>query len=637
MTDVRIRGTQVGQLLASGSYWFPVRSDLDTLLSKIDSSIIEDVIVIKGPYASRYGPGYSFIDFELKATPRYEDGFEVHGSSSINYATNGEQWNGRQTFWGGDEDYGFRIGYGLRSGVDYETGDGVKLPSSYKSGDLDFAFGFDLDDNRSLEFQYLRLDQSDVQLPNQINVIDFLATDSYEVTYTERDGDLADLLVLESWFNLTRLQGDSQDSGKRAQIPELDQENFFNAIEGWNSSAGFNLALTWDMDCGQTLTIGTDFRYLMQELNEFSDADFFFGNPPLSNFQLPSSYQSDAGLYIEHVNPVTDRLTIRSGGRFDWVNSDAETDPDGALLFGSPTLEEFIGGAPNTFDQSFELGQGFITADYQACDHINLTGGLGFGMRAPTMSEMYSNGTFSTIMPQFALTAPFGNPLLKPEKRYQVDIGMAYDYGDKRGGVNAYHAWIIDYITLDGGFGNTVGTSFQPAYGYTNTDLATLAGFEAFAEQDLNSWFTAFGNMSFVEGRDHKRNGTNYPFSFATFTANERSNAVQDEEPLYAIFPLEARVGLRLTEPCDGRYGLEFSARIVDNQDRVARTLLETETSGFTTYDLRGFLQATDSLLLVAGVENLTDKNYQEHFDPRNLANVFRPGINYYFGAEVVY
>lgn len=636
VTDVRVRGTQVGQLLASGSYWFPVRSDLDTLLSKIDSSIIQDVIVIKGPYASRYGPGYSFIDFELKHTPRYENGFEVHGSSSINYATNGEQWNGRQTFWGGDEDYGFRVGYGLRSGVDYETGDGVKLPSSYKSGDLDFAFGFDLDDDRSIEFQYLRLDQSDVQLPNQINVIDFLATDSYEVTYTERDG-VADLLVFESWFNLTRLQGDSQDSGKRAQIPELDQENFINFIEGWNSSAGFNLALTWDMDGGQTLTLGTDFRYLMQELNEFSDADFFFGNPPLSNFQLPSSYQSDAGIFIEHVNPVTDRLTIRSGGRFDWVNSNAETDADGALLFGSPTLEEFIGGAPGVFDQSFELGQGFITTEYQACDHITLTSGLGFGMRAPTMAEMYSNGTFSTIMPQFALTAPFGNPLLKPEKRYQVDLGMAYDYGDKRGGVNAYHAWIIDYITLDGGFGNMVGTAFQPAYGYTNTDLATLAGFEAFAEQDLNTWFTAFGTMSFTEGRDHKRNGTNYPFSFATFTANERSNAVQDEEPLYAIFPLEARVGLRLTEPTTGQYGLEFSARIVDNQDRIARTLLETETAGFTTYDLRGFIQATDSLLLVGGVENLTDKNYQEHFDPRNLANVFRPGINYYFGAELVY
>lgn len=100
---------------------------------------------------------------------------------------------------------------------------------------------------------------------------------------------------------------------------------------------------------------------------------------------------------------------------------------------------------------------------------------------------------------------------------------------------------------------------------------------------------------------------------------------------------MEGRVGVRLTEPCNGRWALEFSSRIVDNQDRIATTLLEQETPGFTTYDLRGFLQATDNLLLVAGVENLTDKNYQEHFDPRNITQVFQPGRNFYFGAELLY
>jgi hypothetical protein len=110
VNDVRVRGSQVGQLLASGSYWFPVRQDLDTLLSKIDSSIVEDIIVIKGPYSSKYGPGYNFIDFELSQSPRYENGFESHGSSSLNFSSNGDQWYGRQSFWGGDADYGYRVG-----------------------------------------------------------------------------------------------------------------------------------------------------------------------------------------------------------------------------------------------------------------------------------------------------------------------------------------------------------------------------------------------------------------------------------------------------------------------------------------------------------------------------------------------
>jgi hypothetical protein len=101
ITDTRIRGSHVGQLLASGSYWFPARPDLDTLLSKIDSRIVEDMIVIKGPYAARYGPGFNFIDIALERSPRYA-GYESHGSS-IEYKTNGDQWYGRQTVWGGSE------------------------------------------------------------------------------------------------------------------------------------------------------------------------------------------------------------------------------------------------------------------------------------------------------------------------------------------------------------------------------------------------------------------------------------------------------------------------------------------------------------------------------------------------------
>ncbi|MEZ6124852.1 MAG: hypothetical protein R3C49_17020 [Planctomycetaceae bacterium] len=47
VNDTRVRGQRAGQVLASGSYWTPVRSDLDTMMNKIDSRLVEDVIVIK--------------------------------------------------------------------------------------------------------------------------------------------------------------------------------------------------------------------------------------------------------------------------------------------------------------------------------------------------------------------------------------------------------------------------------------------------------------------------------------------------------------------------------------------------------------------------------------------------------------
>lgn len=47
VTDPRVRGSRVGALAASGSYWVPARIDLDTVLRKIDSRDINRVTVIK--------------------------------------------------------------------------------------------------------------------------------------------------------------------------------------------------------------------------------------------------------------------------------------------------------------------------------------------------------------------------------------------------------------------------------------------------------------------------------------------------------------------------------------------------------------------------------------------------------------
>lgn len=117
---------------------------------------------------------------------------------------------------------------------------------------------------------------------------------------------------------------------------------------------------------------------------------------------------------------------------------------------------------------------------------------------------------------------------------------------------------------------------------------------------------------------------------------------VQNVEPAQRVAALSelARVEMELRvhqaneKP---RWGVEVSARIVDAQDRVASSLLEQESAGFTTYDLRSFWQATHGLLLVAGVENFTDNDYHEHLDLRTGHGVFQPGVNFYFGLELNY
>src|SRR5207248_2394701 len=125
----------VGQIYvqADGAFWQPARPDLDTIVSKLDASMIRDIIIIKGPYSSHYGPAFSFLDVVTYDTPRYQKGTEVHEQTILGYQTNGSQWKGRQSFWGGGEDWGFRVGYGILTGNDYRAGNGADIPASYNS------------------------------------------------------------------------------------------------------------------------------------------------------------------------------------------------------------------------------------------------------------------------------------------------------------------------------------------------------------------------------------------------------------------------------------------------------------------------------------------------------------------------
>jgi iron complex outermembrane recepter protein len=684
ITNPRVRGSQVGQLLASGSYWFPARPDLDTLLSKIDSRIIQNMIVFKGPYSARYGPAFNFIDVDLLPSPRFANGYETHGSTSLEYKTNGAQFYGRQTVWGGDADWGFRVGYGHRTGSDYEAGNGTKFPSSYKSRDFDVALGYDPSPDSRIEFNYLRLDQTDVEVPTQLLDIEFLVTDAYELKYVLVNQEHFDRLGLDVWYNATRTKGNANSPGKQRVIPFLAVNNITETADAKNSSTGYNLALSWGDADRAELTLGTDLRYLTQQANAFvlfpgQTIPFIDGNnaTPEINLPIPPAHWANPGLFAELTKRVSDPLFVRAGARLDFVNANAarrvnEADgaggpgagfgpngefpfnynptgqnenillPDGTIIPNVPSQPVDIADLLNgNLNQNFALGAFFLTGEYALDDHWTATGGFGFAMRAPTMAELYPLQYTATVLPQQSFSVLFGNPNLKAERRYQIDLGLNRSNSRLRGGVNGFFAWIENYITYD----SLIPTAFF--YQYTNTDLATLAGFDMYAEYDVASCLTAFGTAKYVEGRDLSRNSNGlFGFTMNT-TRSEITN--RDHEPLPAIPPLEGRVGLRL-HPAGPRqnWGVEFSSRIVNHQYQIATSLNELPTPGFTTYDIRGYWKPTQAWTLIVGFENLTDKNYLEHLDPHgrvetffpppaSLGLVYRPGFNAYFSAELVY
>jgi outer membrane receptor protein involved in Fe transport len=76
---------------------------------------------------------------------------------------------------------------------------------------------------------------------------------------------------------------------------------------------------------------------------------------------------------------------------------------------------------------------------------------------------------------------------------------------------------------------------------------------------------------------------------------------------------------------------------MVAGQNRVAESLGEVPTPGFTIFNVRGFWRVNKAVLLTAGVENLGNRLYREALDLRTGLGVFQPGVDFYFGAQVSY
>ncbi|WP_372717374.1 TonB-dependent receptor [Novipirellula sp.] len=658
VNDPRIRSSRVGSLAASGSYWVPARADLDTVLSKIDSRQIEDIIIIPGPYSSVYGPGFRYADFQLLQSPRSEEGSRWLGRSSFDHNSNGNQWLGQQQIGYAAEKWGARASYSHRYGDNYRAGNGSSVDAGYESRELTLALGHDLGDGRSVEFSILHLDQTDVSFPGYVFDIDVLVSDAYEVSYIDENPYLSDRAEFEIWYNRTWFEGDAQNDAKRAQFPLLDRVSYVGTTDVDSLSTGYRRGHTWNQNADYRLTLGHDLRFIKQELNEIASGTSLGLPIPFMNRNspIPRSYSVNPGVFAEYEEEFLKDYTFRTGTRVDFVQTDVVDDLNKLTDVGLDTIpatyREIIGADETQTDRFLWSLYGTLERQYN--EALVGTVSVGYAERPPTLTELYAAQPFLLLL-QNGLNNVTGDPRLDNEKLIQADVALDFEGDYLKAGVRGFHGWAMDYITFENTNvlrGPPNGEIQQASLRYVNTDLATLAGGEAFAELFPKAMLSPFVRVRGVDGRDRTRKG-NYATTNGSNGSSSQRVAGQtrgffsgisgsDSEPLPGISPFEMQIGGKLTDPSvDPAWSLILSARVFDNQDRVASSLLESKTAGFTIWDLRGIYQprGIDGLVVVAGVENFTNKNYREHLDFRsfNGINVFQPGVNFYLGTDWTY
>ena len=656
--DPHIRGYKTGQIYtqADVAYWTPARQDLDTMLNKIDPGTVREVTVLPGPYGLRYGPGFAFIDVEREWTPRYECGFETHLDSSFSVIGNGGQIYGRETVSAGNENWGARATYGHRKGSDYYAGNGLLIPSSYETRDLNFEIGYSLSAKQRVEIGFQRFEQSDTEIPVQFFDIDSLNTYNFQARYIDEDPGMPwTKFTLGGWYNRTGYNGDTNrkySDYAYSRYPVIQRVNyalnndsqdplFFgnqNYLSGRTygavDSGGMRTAMTFGEKDEPRLTVGGDYRYLTQTIREdfsiftYPNTSSFerlmppFAGPPTAidetdfSTGLPHSYLRDGGLFAEWAEPVLEGWTVSLGARLDVVQTSAR----GGEVVSMPTGSE----------RTDTLYAFYLMNDWKFDDHWTLRGGVGHGQRPPTLIERYSGAMFLSVL-QTGFTRVVGDPRLKYERDWQCDLGLTMDYGTVRGRANVFQAYVLDYITLSG-----VGVIFPDfpdarLVRFVNTEYATLTGCDAAGEYDLGTQFTVFGALSYVQGYDHGIHA-----------------------PLPAMPPLDSTVGLRFHDANGGRHwGMEAGPRMVATQDMTGAILVagtptrvEERTGGFTVWNIRGYYNPTKDLRFHAGINNLLNRTYQEHLDlrvfgptgfPAGPTRVLAPGFTPYAGFEWVF
>jgi outer membrane receptor protein involved in Fe transport len=348
------------------------------------------------------------------------------------------------------------------------------------------------------------------------------------------------------------------------------------------------------------------------------------------------------------------------GARADVVSTRIVDDPAKLASIGTivppASFADVVG--TNVEDRTFGLWAGYFSSRYERDDGWSLTFAAGHAERAPSLTELYVAQSFMFLL-QNGLNTVTGDPRLASEKLWQIDVALAHHGERFNAQVRGFQAWIDDYITFER-IGVTQGIPNaqvieQVRLKYVNTDLATLTGTELLAEYRWTDMLTPFANLQYVRGQDQTRNGR-----FATRPAGPGVPSDREygkprganngfgfvgaaKEPLPQIVPLQSRMGIRLHESSvNPRWTVEFAARLVGPQNRVAVSLLEQPSAGFATGDIRAYWQPTDYWTIFVGIENFTDRNYREHLDfrpePGGLGlPMFQPGISYYLGLQRTY
>lgn len=595
--DLVIRGQQANQLtvIDSGSLTYGACPNRMDPPSSTLSILRADRIIVDRGYASvTNGAGGTGGTVRLERdTPEFADARRWTGTLAAGANSNGNGYETAGTF-AYDLGGGFFIeGSAEVKGADnYTDGAGREERSAYDQRSTGLTFGYD-DGTLDLAFDIERDLAEDVLFAGAGMDSPFSETDVYRLrggidlnmgVLTRIEGSLYSSAVDHVMDNFTL----RPNAGTRMRVPSTS-DTIGGRIEAQLAFGATTAKIGLDHQANDKLAIayGGGAPLLPQILAS---------DPAVARFVMwPDVTIAQTGLFAETETALSQSTTLKLGLRYDHVRASAGL-AGGLAGAPAPTPNSlYTLRYGTTFDAArHEDNFGALARiEHQITPDLMVFAGLSTSARTADATER-----------AMARSEWVGNPDIAPEQHNQFDLGV--EAAGNTWALNAT-AWVDkvdDYILRDQFSVAGVST-------YRNVS-ALLAGVELSGSWARDGWVVN-GDLAWTWG-------------------DNRS----DNRPLAQIPPLQGSLSLARDQ---GLWQAGGRVNFATAQNRIDPSRDPGATAGYATLDLFGSYDLSEKAVLIAGVDNVFDKQYARHLSRSNtfdtsVTRVAEPGRSLYLKVE---
>lgn len=556
---------------------------MDPITTHVVPESVENIEVIKGPYSVRYGATFGGIINLVSAQPdRSEKGFS--GQLSSGYEGNGNGMVNMLNLVHTSEKFDIALEGSSRDFGNYEDGDGVEIPSAFRSLDYSLKTGYAFTPSDYLQVHWRQSFGRDVLHAGLPMDTDEDNSSILSLDYTGRDykGKLQGMHAKLYYSFVDHIMTNELR-------PNFMMTEAVSEVEA--STMGGKLELQWQPQEDVSLYTGTDAvliyrdggrsrlvkRNMMGELLP----------QPVSFYDKvwQDSYVNDFGLFTEaNWNPFSN-WTFTAGMRLDLVISDIrDAEADFAALY------------PELGRRTEENFSATTSAKYRISPNLLLELAYGRGVRSANMVERFINH-FTVGQDPYEYV---GNPNLDAEVNNQFEWAlkgrhdlMASWMQQFNYGLSAYYSRYENYIVavIDPDLSRKYMPTAQPqeVKRFTNLDKAYKYGLEA----ELGMAFSP--ELEFNAAMAY------------TYTRNEDL-----DESLPLTPPLRTNLQLKYENK---KYWLSLDQNFVSAQTDIAPSFGETSTPAYQTTDLRAGIRPWKGIDLGLAAVNVFDETYSDHLN----------------------